>query len=82
MASAAVQRAHPTRRRDETDEKGLKSGRPPFFQKVGLAAQIVGLQSMLAPSIWVRDWREWFYPPNGGPNIVKAYEARPYMPVR
>ncbi|KAF3765629.1 alpha/beta-hydrolase [Cryphonectria parasitica EP155] len=55
---------------------------PPFTQKVGLAAQVYGLQGLLGTATWFQGWREWLYPPGGGPNIVKAYEVRPSFGVR
>jgi hypothetical protein len=30
----------------------------------------------------VREWKEYFYPPEGGPNIIKRYEARLHLPIR
>lgn len=62
--------------------KGRKKDPPPLAQKVGLAAQIYSLQGLMETMLWFQGWREWFYPPDGGPNIVKAYEARPGMAVR
>lgn len=58
---------------------------PPLIQKVGLAAQVYGIQGIMGTVMWLQGWREWLYPPGsgrGGPDIVKAYEARPGMPVR
>lgn len=55
---------------------------PPLLSKVSLASYIYGLKGMLAPFHWLRDWREYFSPPEGHPNIVKAYECRPSLPVR
>lgn len=55
---------------------------PPLYQRAGLAAQIYGLQGFMGTMLWFQDWREWWYPPQGGPDIVKAYEARPGMGVR
>lgn len=61
---------------------GVKKDPPPLIRKVGLAAQIYGIQGVMGTVGWFQGWREWLYPPNGGPDIVKAYECRPGMGVR
>ncbi|KAL1857434.1 hypothetical protein Daus18300_010407 [Diaporthe australafricana] len=61
---------------------GVKKDPPPLIRKVGLAAQVYGIQGVMGTVLWFQGWREWLYPPNGGPDIVKAYECRPGMPVR
>ncbi|KAK7710284.1 hypothetical protein SLS64_005869 [Diaporthe eres] len=61
---------------------GVKKDPPPLIRKVGLAAQIYGIQGVMGTVVWFQGWREWLYPPNGGPDIVKAYECRPGMGVR
>lgn len=62
--------------------RGAKKDPPPLIQKVGLAAQVIGIQGVMGTIVWLQGWREWLYPPGGGPNIVKAYEVRPNMGVR
>lgn len=67
-----------------TAEKARKAP-PPLMQKVGLAAQVYSIQSLMGTVEWFQGWREWLYPPSqhvAPPNIVKAYEQRPTMPVR
>lgn len=59
-----------------------KKNPPPLIQKVGLAAQVYGIQGLMGTVLWFQGWREWLYPPGGGPNIVKAYEIRPALGVR
>lgn len=61
-----------------------KKDHPPLMQKVGLAAQVYGIQGVRETMTWFQGWREYFYPPvaGRGPNIVKAYEARPGLAVR
>lgn len=61
---------------------GLRKVPPPLLRKVGLAAQVYGIQGLMGTVTWLQEWREWLYPPGGGPNIVKVYEARPGMAVR
>lgn len=61
---------------------GVKKDPPPLIRKVGLAAQIYSIQGVMGTVVWLQGWREWLYPPNGGPDIVKAYECRPGMGVR
>lgn len=60
----------------------VRKAPPPLIQKVGLAAQVYGIQGIMGTVVWLQGWREWFWPAGGGPNIVKAYEVRPGMPVR
>jgi hypothetical protein len=60
----------------------LKAEAPPLLAMLGYAAHVYSLQSFISPYLWVRDWKEYFYPPEGGPNIIKRYEARPQLPVR
>lgn len=62
--------------------KMVRKSPPPLIQKVGLAAQVYGIQGFMGTMTWFQDWRDWFWPAGGGPNIVKAYETRPGMPVR
>lgn len=59
-----------------------RAPQPPFLAKVGHATHIYTVQGFLAPVLWLRSWKEWFYPQDGGPNFVKAYECRPSLPVR
>lgn len=61
-----------------------KKALPPLIQKVGLAAQVYHIQGVRETMLWFQGWREYFYPPTAGrgPDIVKAYEARPRMGVR
>ncbi|CAN8104412.1 unnamed protein product [Discula destructiva] len=64
--------------------RAAKKEPPPLVQKVGLAAQVFGIQGVTGTMLWLKGWREYFYPPAAerGPNIVKAYEERPDMAVR
>lgn len=61
---------------------GVKKDPPPLIRKVGLAAQIYTIRGAMGTVDWFQGWREWLYPPNNGPDIVKAYECRPGMGVR
>lgn len=61
---------------------GVKKDPPPLIRKVGLAAQIYTIRGAMGTVDWFQGWREWLYPPRGGPDIVKAYECRPGMGVR
>jgi hypothetical protein len=63
-------------------EGGVKKDPPPLIRKVGLAAQIYTIRGAMGTVDWFHGWREWLYPPNGGPDIVKAYECRAGMGVR
>lgn len=64
--------------------RAAKKDPPPLVQKVALAAQVYGIQGVMETMLWFQGWKEYFYPPGEGlgPNIVKAYEARPRMGVR
>ncbi|TPX15875.1 uncharacterized protein E0L32_000209 [Thyridium curvatum] len=64
------------------DENKLRRTAPPFLHKVGYAAHMYGLQAMLALPLYLRGWKEHFYPPENGPSIVKTYDVRPALPVR
>ncbi len=55
---------------------------PPFSHKLAYAVHMYSLQTVLAVPLWVRDWREYFYPARDRPNIVKTYECRPTLPIR
>ena len=67
---------------DQDEQKALRRREPPFSAKVSFAGHVYGLQGILRPLFWVQDWKEYFFPPPGGPNIIKNYECRPYLPVR
>ncbi|GAB1318103.1 Alpha/beta-hydrolase [Madurella fahalii] len=85
MARGSSQPPHndgPTDGGRQNDGAALKRQVPPLLSKVSLASYIYGIKGMLAPIHWLRDWREYFSPPEGHPNIVKAYESRPGLPVR
>ncbi|CAK7205488.1 hypothetical protein SEUCBS139899_008264 [Sporothrix eucalyptigena] len=62
--------------------KKLECAVPPFAKKLEFAIHMYSLQAVLSVPLWVRSWREYFYPPEGGPDIVKAYECRPHLPIR
>ncbi len=64
------------------NKKGLKKDAPPFPKKLEFAIHMYSLQAVLSVPLWYRGWKEYFYPPDGGPNIVKAYDCRPHLPVR
>lgn len=85
MAGTTVREGHPGQPvPDQPPEKGaaVTHEPPPLLSKLGYAAHIYGLQGFIAPYLWLREWKEYFYPPEGGPNIIKRYEARPYLPIR
>ena len=60
----------------------LRRAVPPFLSKLKYASFMYGLQSMLAPMVWIRDWKESRYPADGRPDFIKTYECRPGLPVR
>lgn len=78
-AGASAQREPAT---NEPEASAPTKAPPPFFSKIAYATRIYGIQSFVTPVLWFNEWREYFYPPDGGPNIVKAYECRPNLPIR
>lgn len=64
------------------EHKQLRSQPPPLLRKFGYASYIYTVQSLAGPFNWYHGWKEWFYPPDVRPNIVKSYECRPHLPVR
>ena len=64
------------------EETTLKRQVPTFLSKLSFASYIYSLTGILAPFIWLRDYGEYFNPPDGRPNIIKTYECRPELPVR
>ncbi|KAK4224099.1 Arylacetamide deacetylase [Podospora fimiseda] len=54
----------------------------PFFSKLSRASYLYAIKGITAPLIWFQEWREYFNPPDGRPNIVKSYECRPELPIR
>ncbi|KAL1876871.1 hypothetical protein VTK73DRAFT_9101 [Phialemonium thermophilum] len=60
----------------------IKNEPPNIFFKIAYATHAYTVQGMLAPFTWIRDWKDYFSPPDGGPNIVKIYECRPHLPIR
>ncbi len=83
MASA-VPEASPRDKpvRHARNAQSLKREVPPLLSKVSYATHVYGIQGMLAPLLWFRGWSDYFYPPDGRPNLVKKYEVRPHLPVR
>ncbi|KAG8164010.1 hypothetical protein KVR01_005928 [Diaporthe batatas] len=69
-------------RRPPGRQGGVKKDPPPLLHKVGLAAQIYTIRGAMGTVDWFQGWREWLYPPQDGPDFVKAYECRPGMGVR
>ncbi|OIW25608.1 alpha/beta-hydrolase [Coniochaeta ligniaria NRRL 30616] len=69
-------------RKESHGQPALKQEPPPLLSKLSYAAHIYSLQGFISPYLWMRDWKEYFYPPDGGPNIIKRYEVRPYLPIR
>lgn len=67
---------------DTSEGSLLKREVPPFLSKLSYASYIYGIKGILTPFFWLRDWVEYYNPPDGRPNIVKAYECRPGLPVR
>ncbi|KAK0649617.1 Alpha/Beta hydrolase protein [Cercophora newfieldiana] len=74
----------PAEQQEQEQDAGqvLRRQPPSLFSKLSHASFIYGLQGMVNSLLWVREWSEYFSPPDGGPNIVKTYECRPHLPVR
>ena len=84
MTSVTQRTPHNGARADGDDNKEtvLRRPEPPFLTKLRYASYMYGLQSVLGPMLWLRDWKESRNPPPGHPDIVKTYECRPGLPVR
>ncbi|CAK7227467.1 hypothetical protein SCUCBS95973_006554 [Sporothrix curviconia] len=65
-----------------TKPKTVACTPPPLAKKIEFVIHMYSLQAVLSVPLWVRGWREYFYPPSGGPDIVKAYACRPQLPLR
>ncbi|KAK4196687.1 Alpha/Beta hydrolase protein [Triangularia verruculosa] len=55
---------------------------PPILSRISYLSRIYTAKSLSTPLLWLRDWKEYFYPPSTQPDIVKSYECRPDLPVR
>ncbi|KAK0713257.1 alpha/beta hydrolase fold protein [Lasiosphaeria miniovina] len=55
---------------------------PGLLSRLAHAGKIYTIKGFVAPMMWMREWKEYFQPPEGGPNIVKTYESRPTLPIR
>ncbi|KAH8881234.1 alpha/beta-hydrolase [Thozetella sp. PMI_491] len=60
----------------------LKRGKPALLSKMAFASHVCSVQGILASLTWLQDWKEYFYPPDTRPNLIKKYEARRHLPVR
>ncbi len=67
---------------EHQDGEPLRREEPSFLSKLSYAGYVYGTQSLTAPFRWVEAAKEQFGLPKGGPNFVKAYDARPYLPAR
>lgn len=53
--------------------------RLPILSRLTNAVLIYAIQYLGAPTLWYRDW---VYPPEIPPNIIKTYTCRPSLPIR
>ncbi|KAK0610180.1 Alpha/Beta hydrolase protein [Bombardia bombarda] len=67
---------------DDDNDSLPKCKAPTLLSKLSYASYIYAIKGAIAPLVWLRDWKEYFIPPEGAPNIVKTYECRPSLPVR
>lgn len=63
-------------------DKALINHQPPLLARVVNGSFLYGAKGLMTPILWYRSWKEYLYPPDGGPNIVKSYDCRPHLPVR
>ncbi|KAK3988853.1 Arylacetamide deacetylase [Cladorrhinum sp. PSN332] len=54
----------------------------PFLSKLSRAGYLYTIKGITVPIVWFHEWREYFNPPDGRPNITKSYECRPELPIR
>ncbi|KAG7111762.1 Arylesterase like protein [Verticillium longisporum] len=62
--------------------KPLPRHQPPFLTRVLLASKLSAIQTVLGQLAWYGSWRDYFYPPEIRPDLVKRYEVRPALQVR
>ncbi|KLU85633.1 hypothetical protein MAPG_04655 [Magnaporthiopsis poae ATCC 64411] len=55
---------------------------PTLLQRMTYASWMYTTQSIVAGFVWLHGWKEWHTPPDSLPDIVKAYDCRPHLPVR
>lgn len=55
---------------------------PTLLQRMTYASWMYTTQSIVSGFVWLNGWKEWYSPPDCVPDIVKAYDCRPYLPVR
>lgn len=63
-------------------EKVLINHQPPLLTRVVNGSLMYGVKGLMSPILWYRGWKEYFYPPDDRPNIVKTYDCRPHLPAR
>lgn len=62
--------------------KPLPRHQPPFLTRVLMASKLSAIQTVLGQLAWYGSWRDYFYPPEIRPDLVKRYEVRPALQVR
>ena len=51
-------------------------------EKVLYGGVIYAVQAMWSVPKYYKAWKEYFYPHDARPDIVKAYDVRPSLPIR
>ena len=57
-------------------------GAPPVVERAIHAAAVGVIQGISAPMGMLRELRDFYYPPPGRPDVIKAYEIRGRLPIR
>ncbi|CAP64821.1 uncharacterized protein PODANS_5_3700 [Podospora anserina S mat+] len=57
-----------------TTSRALTHEPPPFLSRITRLSRIYTAKSLAFPSAWLREWKEYFYPPSTRPDIVKSYD--------
>ncbi|KAM0334990.1 hypothetical protein ACHAQA_000024 [Verticillium albo-atrum] len=62
--------------------KPLPRHQPPLLTRLFFASKISTIQSLVGQLAWYNGWRDYFYPPDLRPDLIKKYEVRPSLEVR
>ena len=84
-SSKARSRSRGRRRGGSRNTSGTRRqpwGAPPVVERAIHAAAVGVIQGISAPMGMLRELRDFYYPPPGRPDVIKAYEIRGRLPIR
>ncbi|KAM0282026.1 hypothetical protein ACHAQH_003232 [Verticillium albo-atrum] len=82
MPSASTTTANGASAEAGYQQKPLPRQQPPFLTRILLASKLSAIKTLLGQLAWYGTWRDYFYPPDLRPDLVKKYEVRPDLQVR